>query len=275
MGLIANDELVLIIYKDKKYLKRVTEGQSFHGKGGAISYTDIIGKPYGVRVGEYDLYEPTIEDVVMYAFKRETQIIFPKDSFYIAFKINVKSGSRVLEVGTGSGALTYILSHLAGPDGRIVSFELEERHYRNARKNIERYGMWENVELNNGDVEESGQDVFDAAFIDMREPWTRLQKVRSLLKPSGSIGMIVPTANQISELLKGLQEGGFGHIEVMEIMHRKYKTVAERVRPQDRMIAHTGYLVFARRIDGPAGEDGIANYNASNGDIQDSEIIIE
>lgn len=249
MSVIQDNGLVLIIYKDKKYLKRITEGQSFHGKGGALNYSDIIGKAYGFRFGEYDIYEPTTEDIVMYAFKRETQIIFPKDSSFIVFKINAKNGSRVLEVGTGSGALTYMLAHTVGPQGKVVTFELEERHYKNARKNIEKYGEWGNVELRNEDVAGYADGEFDAAFIDVREPWLCLEKVRTLMKESASVGMIVPTTNQISELLKGLQNGGFGHIEVMEIMHRKYKTVAERVRPQDRMIAHTGYLVFARKLD--------------------------
>ena len=248
MNVIEDNGLILIIYKDKKYLKRITSGQSFHGKGGALNYSDIIGKDYGIRFGEYDIYEPTIEDIVMYAFKRETQIIYPKDSFYIAFKINAKNASRVLEVGTGSGALTYIFAHTVGPQGKVVTFELEERHYKNARKNIEKYGEWDNVELHNEDVTDYSDGGFDAAFIDVREPWTCLDKVRSLMKGSTSVGMIVPTANQISELLKAL-ENGFGHVEVMEIMHRKYKTVAERVRPQDRMVAHTGYLVFARKIE--------------------------
>jgi tRNA (adenine57-N1/adenine58-N1)-methyltransferase len=248
MSAIQDNGLILIIYKDKKYLKRINSDQSFHGKGGALNYSDIIGKEYGIRFGEYDIYKPTIEDIVMYAFKRETQIIFPKDSFFIAFKIDAKNGSRVLEVGTGSGAFTYILSHAVGSQGKVITFEQEERHYKNAKKNIEKYGEWGNVDLHNEDVTDYFDGGFDAAFIDVREPWTCLEKVRSLMKQSASVGMIVPTANQISELLKSL-ENGFGHVEVMEIMHRKYKTVAERVRPQDRMIAHTGYLVFARKID--------------------------
>ena len=248
MSIIQDNGLILIIYKDKKYLKRISQDQGFHGKGGTLNYSDVIGKEYGIRLGEYDIYEPTIEDIVMYAFKRETQIIYPKDSFYITFKINAKNASRVLEVGTGSGVLTYILAHAVGPQGKVVTFELEERHYKNARKNLEKYGEWDNVELHNEDVTDYFDGGFDAAFIDVREPWICLEKVRSLMRQSASVGMIVPTANQISELLKAL-ENGFGHVEVMEIMHRKYKTVAERVRPQDRMIAHTGYLVFARKIE--------------------------
>jgi tRNA (adenine57-N1/adenine58-N1)-methyltransferase len=90
-------------------------------------------------------------------------------------------------------------------------------------------------------------DEFDAAFIDVREPWIYFDKVRSLLTESCSLGMIVPTANQVTEILRRLKDG-FGDIEVMEIMLRKYKTIAERVRPEDRMVAHTGYLLFARKL---------------------------
>ncbi len=274
MSEIRDNGLALIIYKDRKYLKRITDGESFHGKGGSIAYRDLIGKRYGIRVGQYEIFEPTIEDIVMYAFKRETQIIFPKDSFYAVFKLSVKSGSRVLEVGTGSGALTYMLSQAVGPDGLVVSFEQEERHHRNAKRNLERYNDWHNVELHQEDLMGYEGDGFDAAFIDVREPWILLPKVRELMKESASVGMIVPTANQISELLRGL-ETGFGQVEVMEIFHRKYKTVPERVRPQDRMIAHTGYLAFARKLDGPETEkedmEGLDDLDDTTEDFDDGE----
>jgi len=250
MRTIAENDLMLIIYKDRKYLKRVVPDGSFHGRGGMLTYSDLVGGPYGIKHGEYEIYEPTIEDIIMYGITRETQIIFPKDSYFICFRLDVRRGSRVLEIGTGSGALTILLSRLAGPEGSIVSFEREDRHFRNAKKNIERFGDCPNVELHHGDVAEYQCDegVFDAVFIDVREPWTVLQQARGLLKASGSLGSIVPTANQVSDLLTGLADG-FGHVEVLEIMLRKYKTVAERVRPTDRMIAHTGYLAFARKLD--------------------------
>lgn len=252
MKAIEDNQLILLIWRGRKYLKRIASDQSFHGKGGMLRYGDLIGKPYGIRIGEYDIFEPTIEDIVMYGLKRETQIVFPKESFYVAFRLSLKKGSKVLEVGTGSGATTYIFSHAVGPDGIVVSFEQEERHFRNAKRNIERYGEWDNVELHNEEFTGYGGESFDAAFIDVREPWTVLEKVRRHLMPSAPVGMIVPTANQISEVLKEL-ETGYGDTEVLEILIRKYKTVSERVRPTDRMIAHTGYLVFTRKLE----EDGL------------------
>ncbi len=248
MKTIENGKLILIIWRGRRYLKRISLDQSFHGKGGMLRYSDLIGRPYGIRVGDYDIFEPTIEDIVMYGLKRETQIVFPKESFYIAFRLSLKKGSRVLEIGTGSGANTYILSHAVGPEGRVISFEQEERHFRNAKRNMEKYCEWENVELFNEEFTGCEGEEFDAAFIDVREPWTVLAKVRDALKGSAPIGMILPTANQVSDVLKAL-EAGYGDTEVLEILIRKYKTVAERVRPNDRMIAHTGYLVFTRKLE--------------------------
>ena len=267
MKTIEENDLVLIIHKDRKYLKRVGADRSFHGKGGTINFADLIGKPYGLHWEGYDLYEPTIEDIIMYGLLRETQIIFPKDGFYIPFKLNIKSGSRVLEVGTGSGALTYLFSHAVGPEGGVVSFEKEDRHFRNAKKNMERFLEWKNVELRHQDIDDYDGVPFDAVFVDVREPWLYLSKVRNLLKESGTIGMIVPTANQISEILKEIHKG-FGHVEVLEIMLRKYKTIAERVRPEDRMIGHTGFLIFARKREG-TGDDAATGPEEKGGYTDD------
>ncbi len=254
MRTIAENDHILIIYKDKSYFKKVVTGQAFHGKGGILDYASLIGKRYGVRYGQYEVYEPTTEDTIMYGLRRETQIVFPKDSAFICLKLSLRNGSRIVEIGTGSGALTYLFSKVVGPDGAVVSFELEERHYKNAKKNIGRFAEWDNVEIRNENIEGYvPESTFDAAFIDVREPWLCLEAAGRLVRDSAPVGMIVPTANQISELLKGL-ETGFGMVEVIEILLRKYKTVAERVRPTDRMVAHTGYLVFARKLDQGAGE---------------------
>ena len=249
MKIIGENDHIRIIYKDKSYFKKIIAGQAFHGKGGILDYASLIGKRYGAKYGQYEVYEPTMEDIIMYGLRRETQIVFPKDSAFICLKLGLRNGSRIVEIGTGSGAMTYLFSEVVGPDGAVVSFEQEERHHKNARKNIERFAEWNNTELRNGNAEEYAcESPFDAAFIDVREPWLCLETAGRLMKDSAPIGMIVPTANQISELLKGL-EAGFGLVEVIEILLRKYKTVAERVRPTDRMVAHTGYLVFARKLE--------------------------
>lgn len=244
---MKENDLVLVVYRDMNYLKRIIPGNSFNGKGGTIRFADLVGLPFGIRYGEYHLFEATLEDVIMYGIKRETQIVYPKDAFHIAFKLNLSHGTRMLEVGTGSGALTCIFSRMVGPEGRVVTIDKEERHFRNARRNIERFAAWDNVEAVNGEVETYEGGDFDAAFVDVREPWLCLSRVWELMADSAPLGMIVPTANQITEVLRVLPEY-FGDVEVIELLLRKYKTVAERVRPFDRMVAHTGYLIFARRL---------------------------
>ncbi len=248
MDLMQENDLVVVVYRDKKYLKRLEKDKSFHGKGGILPLISAVGCPWGTRFGEYEVFRPTIEDIIMYGVRRETQIIFPKDAFFICAKLDLKCGSRVLEVGTGSGALTLLLSRMAGPDGLVVSIEKEERHHKNARKNLDKLAEFHNTELVNADVNDFEGEGFDAAFVDLREPWLPLPRIWNFLKGGAPIGFIVPTANQVSDTLQGLRQG-FGDVEVAEIIFRRYKTLAARLRPEDRMIGHTGYLLFARKLE--------------------------
>lgn len=249
MRLIAENDLGLIVYKDKRYLKRLSSNMNFHGRGGQLPFSGLLGRPFGIKVGEYEIYEPTIEDIVMYGIKRQTQIIYPKDAAYICLKLGIRPGAKVLEIGTGSGVMTLIFSTLLGETGLIISLEREERHYKNAKGNIERFAIFKNTIIHHGDIMEYQDEEFDAVFIDVREPWLYLRRAWALLKGSGPIGMIVPTANQIVEILKEIPNG-FGLVEVIEVMLRRYKLIPERVRPVDRMVAHTGYLCFARKLIG-------------------------
>jgi tRNA (adenine57-N1/adenine58-N1)-methyltransferase len=248
VDMMQENDLVVVVYREKKYLKKLEKDKSFHGKGGILPLASAVGCPWGTRLGEYEVFRPTIEDIIMHGVRRETQIIFPKDAFFICSKLDLKCGSKVLEVGTGSGALTLLLSRVVGPDGRVVSIEKEERHHRNARKNVEKLAEFPNTELVNTDVNDFEGEGFDAAFVDLREPWLYLARIRTFLKGGAPTGFIVPTANQVSETLQALRQG-FGDVEVMEIIFRRYKTLAARLRPEDRMIGHTGYLLFARKLE--------------------------
>jgi tRNA (adenine57-N1/adenine58-N1)-methyltransferase catalytic subunit len=288
MALMKENDLILIVHLGNRYLKKLEPRKNFHSKRGTLDFSSLIGLPYGIRLGHYEVFEPTIEDIIMYGLRRETQIVYPKDACYICFKLSLKNGDRVIEVGTGSGALTVLFSRAVGPAGMVVSFEKEERHYKNARKNVERFAGPSSVDLRLADVmdfntrgnlssehgeregkastallvegatrapliEQDGRE-FDAAFIDVREPWSVTEKVWASLKASGSVGIIVPTTNQVSETLRGLQPF-FGDVEVLEILLRKYKTVADRLRPDDRMVAHTGYLIFGRKVEESASAE--------------------
>jgi tRNA (adenine57-N1/adenine58-N1)-methyltransferase len=247
MALMKENDLILIVHDGNRYLKKLEPKKNFHSKRGTLDFSSLVGLPYGIRQGQYEIFEPTVEDLIMYGLRRETQIVYPKDACYICFKLSLKHGDRVIEVGTGSGALTVLFSRAVGSAGMVVSLEKEERHYKNARKNMERFTDMCNVDLRLADISQHEGAGFDAAFIDVREPWTVMEKVWASLKASGSLGIIVPTTNQVSEALRALQPL-FGDLEVLEILLRKYKTVADRLRPDDRMVAHTGYLIFGRKV---------------------------
>ena len=255
----ANEFVLLLGPEERHYVVRLQPNQRFDTQYGFILHNDIIGKPYGEVVQTqlkyaYLLLQPSTHDLVRY-IKRNSQIIFPKDIGYIIVRMNIVPGARVVEAGTGSGGLTLALSRFVRPDGRIYTYEEREDMIAIARKNLERVGALEVVEMKQRDIR-AGFDErdADALFLDVREPWLYLAQAHAALKGGGFFGALVPTANQLSDLLQELdQRGGWDDIEVTEILARHYKPNAERLRPEDRMIAHTGYLLFARAIARTAG----------------------
>ncbi len=236
----------LIRYGYKRYLKRLERNSSLNVRKDTLKFSEVIGKPEGVRIGRFEIFRPTLEEIILLGFRRRTQIIYPKDAFYIAFKLGIRKDSRVLEFGTGSGALCAVLSELAG---EVHTYEAVEEFHRLARGNLERFGLGANVIFNLGDFRDAGteEESFDCAFVDVRDPLPYLEKLHRTLKASATVGFLLPTANQVVELLRAL-EPLFGGVEILEILHRHYKTVPERFRPEDTMVGHTAYLLFCRKL---------------------------
>jgi tRNA (adenine57-N1/adenine58-N1)-methyltransferase len=163
--------------------------------------------------------------------------------------MGIGPGIQVIEAGTGSGALTSALAWAVGPDGHIFSYESRPDMQNLARKNLERLGLEERVSLKLQDIalgfDETG---VDALFLDVPNPYDYIHQVRLALKPGGAFGCILPTTNQVALLLPELHREYFAFIDVCEILLRFYKPVPQRLRPTDRMVAHTGFLIFARPI---------------------------
>jgi tRNA (adenine57-N1/adenine58-N1)-methyltransferase len=250
------NELVLLLSSDeKRYLIRLMPNGRLDTNRGYILHNDIVDKPFGSLVHThlkhgYVLLQPSTSDLVMHV-KRISQIIYPKEIGYILLKLNVVPGARILEAGTGSGGLTLALARAVQPSGRIYTYEMREDMMANARKNLERAGVLDVVEMKLRDIREGFDERnADALFLDVREPWMFLAQAHAALKGGGFFGSLVPTTNQLSDLLQELEmHGGWTDIEVLEIFARYYKPVAERLRPEDRMVAHTGYLLFARAVN--------------------------
>ena len=245
----------LVVYvtpnKDRRYIKRLEEGQDWHSNDGVLSAEAVHAANFGSEVRTsldipIRVLEATLHDRLK-GLKRQTQIIYPKDIAYICLRLGAGPGRTIIEAGCGSGGLTTGLSWFCGPTGRVVSHEAREEFMKLARRNIEWAGVGDNVEIVPRDIADGFCiDNADALFLDVRTPWEYLDHAVKAVKPGAMFGFLVPTVDQVSKLLMGLEKGPFADIEVCEILMRNWKPVADRLRPEDRMNAHTGFLIFCR-----------------------------
>lgn len=251
----AGELAMLATLQGKQFIFKLEADATFQSHQGVIHHNDLIGHPWGTTVRshlghEFHFFPPTLREILL-LINRRSQIIFPKDIGYILLRLSAGPGARILEAGTGSGALTTALAWAVGPDGHIYSYDRREDMQALARKNLDQAGLLGRVTLTVGDAEDGfkAPDV-DAVFYDMPAPHLYLEQARACMVNGGVLGAILPTANQVSDLLAGLHTQRFTNIDVCEIMLRFYKSIPERLRPADRMVAHTGYLVFARPVAG-------------------------
>jgi tRNA (adenine57-N1/adenine58-N1)-methyltransferase len=255
-SMVSEGDTVSLTDEENSFYLVIKKGETFTTHKGRISHDDIIGKEFGDAVTthkghEYLILRPTLYELIMFGIKRKTQIVYPKDSGYIALKLGLGSGMKVLEAGIGSGAMCIVMANIIRPDGVIYAYEKEERFIKIATENLMMASLQDYVIIKHRDLLEGpDEEDFDTAFIDMREPWECLNILKKVVKKTSPVGFIMPTTNQVTMLLKRLSEEGFFNIEVEEIIHRPYKPVPERLRPVDRISAHTGYLVFARTPSG-------------------------
>jgi len=218
-----------------------------------VDHDALIGCPFGSRIAAhlghtFILLRPTLYDQLM-RLKRRSQIVYPKEIGQILLKLDIGPGARVIEAGTGSGALTIALAHSVYPDGMVYSYDSREDMLTGARRNIELVGLMDMATLHQRDIAEGFDETeVDALFLDVREPWEYLAQVCTALADGGCFGALVPTTNQIVILLEELVLYPFTSVEVLELFVRHYKPVPGRLRPQDTMVGHTGYLIFARKV---------------------------
>lgn len=253
MEKIKEGDTVHLKGRKSSFFVKVKKEEIFSTHLGNIELNMLIGQPFGCKTSthkgeEFLVLKPNLYEIIMYGINRKTQIVYPKDSAYICLKLGLRDGMRVLESGIGSGAMSIVMANFLYPNGRIYAYEKNLDFLNNALKNISLAGFDDIVfayhkDLS-GDIEETN---FDSAFIDVREPHLYISKVKKLLKNGAMIGFLVPTTNQVAMLLRELEENEFTDLEVEEILLRNYKPVPDRLRPEDRMIAHTGYIIFARK----------------------------
>ena len=251
------DDLVLLVTGGgKRHLLRLQPGRQFHSNLGKVMHDELLDLPYGYTVYShlghaFLLLEPSLDDR-MTRIKRNTQIIYPKDAAMIVRRLSLQAGSRVIEAGTGSGGLTVALAWAVAPSGRVFSYEIRDEHVQVARSNLEKMGLLPYVELHHGSILDGfNQSNVDALVLDLRTPWIFLEQAHKALRPGGFFAALVPTTNQVSDLLHGLEDTSFADICVEEVLVRNYKPVPDRLRPDDSMVGHTVFVISARPIVDP------------------------
>ncbi|MEM3613020.1 MAG: tRNA (adenine-N1)-methyltransferase [Candidatus Bathyarchaeia archaeon] len=246
------DHVLLYLDQRRTYLVKVEAGKTFHTHKGFIKFDDIIGKEYGSTVisslgVKFTALKPLLRDYIMKAVRR-TQITYPKDIALIIIFSGIGPGSRVVEAGTGTGALTMALAHYVRPNGRVYSYEVRSEFLETAEKNIKRAGLADFVELKNKDITSGIDEVdVDAVILDMATPWLVVPHAYRALKPCGTLVSFSPTIDQAVKTAEALGENSFIDIETIECLVRGMQTERGKTRPQTLMTAHTGYITFARK----------------------------
>lgn len=245
----------LVGLRHKSFIVRLKQGGELQTHRGVVKFDDIIGKPWGSRIrshmgNPFYVLQPALGDLLK-ELPRNTQILYPKDIGFILVQMGIGEGQVVLEAGTGSGSLTSAMAFAVGSRGKVITYEAREEMQKLARKNISSLGLEERVEFKLRELtQEEGFDEegVDALFLDLPNPYDYIHHARKALKMGGFFGSILPTVNQVSKLLLALRQFDFAFVDVCEVLLRYYKPEPERLRPVDRMVAHTGFLIFARPV---------------------------
>jgi len=244
----------LVGLRHKHFILTLKAGTKFETHRGILQHDDLIGKAWGTQVfshigSPFFLLQPSLADLIN-ELPRTTQILYPKDIGFILITMGVGPGQTIMEAGTGSGSMTAALAHAVGPQGRIISYEIKPDAQNLARKNLTRFGLESRVDFKLRDIQEGFDETdVDAFFLDVPNPYDFTGQVRDTLKPGGFLCCLIPTFNQVEKTLMALRQNRFAFVEVCELLLRYYKPEPARIRPTDRMVAHTGFLVFARRIE--------------------------
>ncbi len=247
------DDVLLYLDRERTYQVRIEPGREFHTHRGFIRLEELIGKPWGstvessLGVGFYAL-RPLVRDRVLKTDRR-TQVLYPKDIGYILYQIGIGPGSRVVEAGTGSGALTMSLANAVRPEGKVHTYEIDGRSQKIAAGNIERSGLMPYVEMKLGDITQGiAEEGVDAVVLDMATPWVVVEEAWRVLAGGGVFLSFSPTIEQVMKTVKELEDHPFIEVETAELILRRITVAENKTRPETLMIGHSGYITTARKV---------------------------
>lgn len=252
MNELAPNEVVLLVdARGRRHLVRLRVGGSFHSHSGIVEHDQLIGRPDGAVVrsaggARYVALRPTLAEFVL-EMPRGAQVIYPKDLGAILMLADVYPGARVFEAGVGSGALSLTMLR-AGAE--VVGYELRPEFAAVATANVTAMGLEQRYRVEGRDaylgIEERS---LDRVVLDLPEPWRMVSHAEQALRAGGVLVAYLPTINQTAELRQALSVSSFGLAETVEVLERRWHIEGRSVRPDHRMVAHTGFLTRARLLE--------------------------
>ena len=251
-NIAEGDYVLLYLDRRRTYMVKVEAEKSFHTHKGFIKLGQVIGLKFGDTIqsslgSEFTLLKPLLTDYIMKS-SRATQITYPKDAALIVILSGIGPGSRIVESGTGTGALTTALAHFVKPEGRVYTYELREEFQKNAEKNLKRSKLLDWVEMKAGDVTLGIEERdIDSVVLDLATPWLVVPHAYEALKASGTLVSFSPTIDQVVKTVEALLDNNFICVETVECMMRGMQIERGKTRPQTLMTGHTGYITYARK----------------------------
>lgn len=269
----AGERILLFDAKGRRYLVTLAEGGEFHTHSGPVPHADLLGAQEGLTVrstrgARFVAVRPTLAEVVL-KMPRGAQVIYPKDLGPILIMADIFPGAKVFESGLGSGALSMTLLRAGA---KITGYEVREDFAARARNNVagflgpevlDRYAV--SVRDSYEGIDETG---FDRMVLDLPEPWRLVDPAARALRPGGILVSYLPTIGQVSELREALARSPFGMAETVEVLQRSWHVEGQSVRPDHRMVAHTGFLTSARLL-GAAASPPAAGMEAGGPDDEE------
>ncbi len=254
--LAAGERVVLHDRKGRRYLIALEPGGEWHSHAGVLRHDDVIGCPEGVaartsRNMEVTVLRPTLEEFTL-KMPRGAQVVYRKDQAMIVALADIRPGCTVVEAGAGSGALSLALLEAVGPQGRVISYDRRPDHLSLARRNVASFlgespANWDPRE---GDLADAFPELrCERVVLDVLEPWELVKGAGDALRPGGILVSYLPTVPQVMRLAETLEtDGRFGLVRTFETLLRPWHVSGLAVRPDHRMVAHTAFLMLARRV---------------------------
>ena len=254
----ADGDLVLLVdSRGRRYLVTLRAGEQFHSHHGPVGHDEVIGSEEGIEARtsmgrKLRAFRPTLADFVL-KMPRGATVVYPKDVGPILVQTDIFPGARVLEAGTGSGSLTLALLRAVGPKGTVHTFDVREDFHATAMRNIDRFAggdpSYGQLDARIGDVYEDALDLdVDRVVFDLTEPWRALENVERCLHAGGIMCAYLPTIPQVQRLVEALRPHRWAFVNTTETLQRGWNVDGLSVRPDHRMVAHTAFLVTARRL---------------------------